>query len=269
MPASNNNVLVKQLIEFGLSEKEAKVYLALLELEVATVNEAAETADINRSSAYVVMEALKRKGLVSTSEHKKIQTYSAVSPEMLLREAKDRVIKTNEIESKISNIIPELKALHKDTKHKPRVRVFEGINGVRDAYWDVLSTKTDKLRTYANPINIFKYIPDFQKQDLKRAEQGIKMYAVNPATREMIEFTKHAQPSHPFELVLIPENKYNFSSDIGIYADRFTIISPQEKFGIIIESKRISDIMKNIFDMAYEEAKRLSKYKYSSKTKSK
>lgn len=44
MSVSTNNLLVKQLIEFGLSEKEARVYLALLELEIAAVSETTKTA---------------------------------------------------------------------------------------------------------------------------------------------------------------------------------------------------------------------------------
>ena len=49
------------LKNFGLSEKEAKIYLALLELEAATVFETAKQSGINRSSAYVVLEALQKK----------------------------------------------------------------------------------------------------------------------------------------------------------------------------------------------------------------
>ena len=92
------------------------MYLALLELEVATVNETAKTANINRSSTYVVLESLKKKGLVSTLEDKRIQRYVATPPEMLLQEAKDKAQKAEEIKNKISDIIPELKALYKGTK---------------------------------------------------------------------------------------------------------------------------------------------------------
>src|SRR5581483_2129774 len=90
MSASNNNVLAKQLIEFGLSQKEAKVYLALLELEVGSVSEVAKSANINRSSTYVVLSSLKKKGLISTSEDKKIQMFVATPPEMLLLEAQEK-----------------------------------------------------------------------------------------------------------------------------------------------------------------------------------
>lgn len=260
MPTSENNVLVKQLIEFGLSEKEAKIYLALLELEVATVNEAAETADINRSSAYVVMDALKKKGLVSTSEGK-IQKYVAVSPEMLLREAKDRVIKTSEIEGKISDIIPELKAMHKDTKHKPKVRVYEGKEGVKEAYWSLFTTRTTvkELRAYANPVNLFKYVPNFIEHDNERGKRRIKMYAINPATKEMLELYKKIRPQPPYEIALIPEEKWKFYSDIGIYGDQTAFLAPRGEYGIIIESKEITDLLKANFDLAWEEAKRLHK----------
>ncbi len=86
MSISTNSLIVKQLIEFGLSEKEAKTYLALLELEVATVSEVSKTANINRSSAYVVLESLKKKGLAGISDDKNIRRYIAASPDLLFRE---------------------------------------------------------------------------------------------------------------------------------------------------------------------------------------
>lgn len=49
-----NNLLIKSLLEYGLTDREAVVYLSLLELEVASANEIAKNAGIKRSSAYVV-----------------------------------------------------------------------------------------------------------------------------------------------------------------------------------------------------------------------
>ena len=63
------------LIKFGLSEKEASVYIALLELEVAVVQEIASAAGINRSSTYVVLEALQKRGLVNTNAGRGIKKY--------------------------------------------------------------------------------------------------------------------------------------------------------------------------------------------------
>ena len=85
------------------------------------------------------------------------------------------------------------------------------------------------------------------------------MYAISPATKEIIGIYKNTPPHKPYEASVIPEDKFKFSSDIGIYADKVSFISPEDNFGIIIESKDIADMLKNSFDLAWEEAKRLDK----------
>ncbi|MEJ0021835.1 MAG: helix-turn-helix domain-containing protein [Candidatus Doudnabacteria bacterium] len=255
------DLLLKQLIDFGLSDKEAKIYLALLKLEAATVFEVAKQSGINRSSAYVVLEALKKKGLVGVSDDKKVRRYVAASPETLLYAAKSTAKKQENIKSGIESILPELKALHKDTKRKPKVKVFEGENGAREVYLDPFRTKTKEFRTFANPINIFKRVPDLMQEYDKETEGsgGIKMYFINPATKELLELYKHISPPKHAEISLIPEDKFKFSSDMGIYGDKVSLVSPKDNFGIIIESKEIADMLKNSFDLAWEEAKRLNK----------
>jgi sugar-specific transcriptional regulator TrmB len=255
-----HNLLIKQLVEFGLSEKEARVYLALLELEVAAVSEIAKTAEVNRSSAYVVLESLKKKGLVSVSGDKKIQNYVAVSPELLLHEAENRAKKTQDLKNKINNILSELKALHKDTKHRPKVMVFEGKSGLREVYWDILKTPgANDLRVFADPARIFNLFPDFMNQNIARIKKGIKMYAINPATKESINLLKMPLRNSQDEFALIPKNKFNFSSDIAIWGDKIGLASPREQFGIIIENKEIAEMLRNSFELAWQEAKRLAK----------
>ena len=254
-----NDLLLKQLIGFGLPEKEARIYLALLELELATVFEVAKQSGINRSSAYVVLEALKKKGLVGISDDKKVRRYIASSPETLLYSARASAKKQEDIKAGVESIIPELRALHKGTKRRPIVKIFEGENGAREVYWSLLTSNAKELRAYTNPFNIFKYIPNFQDQDKARGKKGIKMYAINPATVEVLELYKHIKPNKPYELALIPEHLYKFSSDMGIFGDTVCFVSPKDNFGIIIESREIADMLKNSFDLAWEEAKRLNK----------
>ena len=255
-----NEALLKQLQNFGLSEKEGKIYLALLELEMATVFEVAKQSGINRSSAYVVLEALKKKGLVGISDDKKVRKYIAASPETLLHSAKTAAQKQEALKDGIESIIPELKALHKGEKRKPIVKVFEGENAAREVYLSTLVSNSKELRTFANPINIFKRIPDFiDAHDKARSKRGIKMYLINPATKEVLELYKHIKPEKPVEVLLIPEDKFKFSSDMGIVGNFVTFISPEDDFGILIESKEIADTLRYNFDLAWEEAKRLDK----------
>jgi len=249
--------LHKKLTDFGLSEKEAKIYLALLELEAATVSEAAKNSGINRSSAYVVLEALRKKGIVGISDDKKVRRYLAASPETLLRSAITSAQKQEEIKSGIESIVPELKALHKGTKHRPIVKVFEGKEGLREVYYHLFSTKAVDLKVYANPGNIFKVFPDFMDHDKERVKRKIKMYAINPATKESRELLKQHPPPRA-EIALVPEEKFKFSSDFAVYDNLVVIASPLQEFGIIIESKEMASMMRAAFDLSWEEAKRLN-----------
>ncbi len=251
------DTLLNPLLKFGLSDKEATVYVALLELEVATAFEVAKYSNVNRSSAYVVLETLRKKGFVGTSEDKRVRRYVPSSPETLLYSAKTIAKEQAQIISGIESIIPNLRALHKSTKRRPIVKVFEGQDGAKEVYWDLFSTKAKEIRTYTNPVNIFEQIPDFYKEhDKERGKRGIKMYMINPISENL---AKLPTPNKPYEVALIPESKYKFTSDMAIYANRIALASPKDNFGIIIESQEIAEMIKISFDLAWAEAKRLEK----------
>jgi sugar-specific transcriptional regulator TrmB len=67
-----------------LSEKEAKVYIASLELGLSTIQEIAGKSQISRSTTYEVIESLMEKGLMSALTKGKKKYFSAESPEKLM-----------------------------------------------------------------------------------------------------------------------------------------------------------------------------------------
>src|SRR3989344_6000138 len=257
---NGDNLLIKQLVEFGLSEKEAAVYISLLSLELAGVNEIAKKAGINRSSTYVVLESLKGKGLVGTSDDKKVRQYIAASPEMLHRVAGDLAKKQEEIRKGIDSIVPELKALHKDTKHRPKVSVFEGREGLIAVLEDSLNCKEKLMRVSSSLGNLVHIIPSdyLLKYIEKRVRRGVKMLGIHP--NDEINQRLMERNLGLDEPILIPKEKYLQSADIAIYDNKIGYMSPKDGgIAIGIESQEIADVMKNIFDLAFEEAKRLNK----------
>ncbi len=259
MTIPSNNLLVKNLVEYGLSDKEAKMYLALLELEVGTVNEAAKASGVNRSSAYVVLEALKEKGLVSVSHDKKVQHYIATSPEALLYSAESQAQKQETVKNKIADIVPELKALHKDTKQRPKIQVFEGKQGLIVAFEDSLRNKEKLMRVSSSVGNLFKIMPEyFEGYVMKRIQKGVKMLGIHPydeAAKRLVENSPKLD-----EAMLIPKEKYSFPADFTVYDNKIGFMSSDKGgWALIIESKEMAEVMKNLFDLAFEEAKRLGK----------
>jgi len=257
MSASDNNLLVSSLVEFGLSDKEAKIYISLLELEIATVNQIAKASGINRSSAYVVLEALKKRGLVSISEDKNVQQYIPTSPSVLLKTAEALVNKQEQIKKNIDAIIPDLKALHKGTKQKPIVRGFEGKEGLVAQFEDSLVPKEKLLRIASSlkkldGIISSDYIADYAK---RRIQNNIKKFGIHPVDDFSSKLLK-VLPQSKDEQVLIPEKKFNFPTDLALYDNKIAYMSEHHGgIGVIIESKEMSDVMKSIFDLAFEGAK--------------
>ena len=263
---------IKTLIEFGLREKEAKIYIALLELEVAGVSEIARKTGINRSSAYVVLEELKKKKLVSVAVGEGgVQRYAASSPEIFLQQAEGREKTQKDVMEKIRKTLPELKALHKDTKVRPKVYVYTDHEAVRHSFYDIfreqISKGMKKFRVYEDMSDVKKFLPaDFIREDvLEIKKSGAKMYVISPDNKDaksvIGEYKKFGSND---KFAIIPKGKFRRIKgqiqSFSIYEDKIEFFS-QDSFLIVIENREIADLLKSIFDLAWEESVRLSKNK--------
>lgn len=80
----NENTQLKLTLQnFGFSEKEADVYIGLLELGKGTVTEISRKAGINRTTGYDILNSLTNKGVVSVSGKEPKQEYAAESPDSI------------------------------------------------------------------------------------------------------------------------------------------------------------------------------------------
>lgn len=122
--------MLSQLKNLGLSDKEAKVYLASLELEPSGVQTIAHKAGVNRATAYNNIRGLIKKGLISSFVRNKKKFFSAESPERLLSFVRVQEKEIKEKEREFKTILAELKDIEKLAKEKSRVRFFEGKEGI-------------------------------------------------------------------------------------------------------------------------------------------
>jgi HTH-type transcriptional regulator, sugar sensing transcriptional regulator len=97
----SNQILIEGLKRMGLSEYEAKCYLALFERESLSVGEISKLTGIARPNAYDAMERLLIKGL-SISVVGKMKRYSVAAPRLLRDKALEIV--DNNLEMEMENI---------------------------------------------------------------------------------------------------------------------------------------------------------------------
>lgn len=247
--------LKNSLLGFGFSEKEADVYIALLELGKGSVTEISRKAGINRTTGYDILSSLANKGMASVSGKEPKQEYAAESPASITEYLKRQAVEIQENIKKAEEIVPELTLLHA-FKNRPKIRFYEGNEGIKQVYEDTL-TSTEEIRACAtiDPLinAIPGYFPDYFK---RRAAKNIHIRAIVPNT-PLGKERKALDAEEKRVTTLIPPDKYYFSPEICIYDNKVMIASWREKLGIMIESEEIADAMKKIYELAWAEAKRL------------
>lgn len=250
-----NEQLKLSIQSFGFSEKETIVYIALLELGKGTVRQISSKAGINRTTSYDILGSLTNKGLVTISGKEPKSEYIAEAPIAIMVYLKKVAEQTANYIKKSKTIIPELELLHAK-QNRPRIRFYEGIDGLEHVYEDTL-TSTEPIRAYASVEDIRPTLPHYFPEYYKRrAKKGIRIRAIFPESPEAKERARLDQEEIR-ESLLVPREKFGFHPEINIYDNKVMIASWREKLGIIIESSEIADAMKKIYELAWAEAKRL------------
>lgn len=246
---------VDKLNMFGLSDKESRVYTALLEMGTSIVTDIAQKSEINRSTTYVVLEELARKGLVSISDEKAKRQYTAEPPERLIQLLEEQAKNAAKAVNEARHVLPELKSLYTGVGMKPRVSFYEGTEGLVSVYEDTL-TSTETIRAYASIENMHgalgDYFPAYYK---RRASKGISIRSIHPDTPGARERVLHDK-DEARDSALVPHGEYDFSPEINIYDNKLVFMSLREKFGLIIESEELASAMKKVFELSWKEAKR-------------
>lgn len=155
----------KILEQAGLTQKEAAVYLTLLQLGPTAIRKIAEKAGINRGTTYESLKKLQKMGLVSYFHQGKHQHFVAEEPKALANLLSRKKADVKEAEACLPGIIADLSSLSKKTDHRPVVKFYENYSGVRTILEDVLdSVKKLPKREYAayssSSISPFLYHPD-------------------------------------------------------------------------------------------------------------
>ena len=161
----------KQLTELGFSDKEASVYLALLELGPATTSEISRVAKINRTTGYDILESLVSDGLVNPLGDAKIQKYVAENPDKVIVFLENKIKQSQDKLKLAYNLIPELLSVFNE-KEKPKIKFYEGMDRVKEAFIDTLSAKTE-IVAYGVGEDMFlaleeEYFQKYFKKELKK-----------------------------------------------------------------------------------------------------
>lgn len=240
----NLGIEIKKL---GLSDKEAKVYIAALELGQALAAEIAAHSGINRATTYVILEELRKKGLVSTFLKGKKTYFAAEPPAQLssLLEVEEKRIK--ESFTDLKKILPDLNKLYESRGDHPKARLFEGSKGIDSLREDILKTKT-KFLYQILPMDVVKRSYSEKKFESEKIK---KLYNIPSKsiyhTKEGRVFPRNSGKA---EYKFLAEK---FETEIIIYGKKIAFINAKKKpVGIIVDDSFISLTMKIFFETLWK-----------------
>ena len=231
----------------GLDAEEAKLYIAGLKLGTSPASAYAKNTGFNRITTYNQLEKLTKRGIFSAVRKKNAKWYQPISPEKLSIEAHKNA-------ESLERVLPDLRGLMGNHHRTPRVRYYEGAEGVRDVYQDTLSAQTDILN-FANSDIIRSFCKVYDKEYVaQRVKKGIHLKGIAPdddAGRKVQGKDKESFR----EIRLVSVKEFPINNEINIYDNKVAIISfsedETEVFGVIIESKEVAQTQRQIFEMAW------------------
>ena len=247
-------MLQQYLQNLGLSEKEASVYIALLQVDNTSASELAQKTDIKRPTVYVMLESLEEKGLVSETTEGKRTRYQAEPPERLETYVQRRKQELEEQSKRLEDdVIPQLKSMQKEEGERPVVKYFEGKEGIISTMEEFFYQESEK-----EPGVMRLMYPNDRLNELFTAEDRKKYRSMrlekNIASKVLYTSDTEYKGSNEYsERVKLDQEQYPISCDISIYRDKVRISILGEKLsGIFIRSKDFADTLRSLFDLAFD-----------------
>ncbi len=243
------------LTDIGLSKSEIKVYFALLELGEETTGPIVKKAEIASGKAYLVLDKLLKKGLVTYVIKNNIKHYHANDPQLLLNYLKEKEVELKEKEKKLNLILPNLQLKFEEKKYRTRAELFEGPKGLKVAT-DFALKKTNSGNTIrvmgvpreANARNE-AFLLDWNK---RRIAKGVKLKILYNFDAK--EFGKKREK---MPLTQVGYNPKGFQTPawIDIFEDYvLTLTTGENPICVLIKDKTTAESYQKQFELLWENA---------------
>lgn len=235
--------------KLGFSDKESRIYLALLVLGPSSVRQLAKKTELNRGSVYDALKWLREMELVSFYEKDTKQYFVAEDPGNLHQMVKRQTQALTDVDKKLKEVVSELKSVYDRGGERPVARYYEK-GEIRQVLEDVLE-KCEKngikeYRVYSD-ASIREYLYEgFETFSDARVAKGIavKVIAIGSGgelrgldERKWLR-TKNGTPTY---ILIYPGSTAYISLN-----------AQGDLVGVVIENEGVYETQKNIFEALWE-----------------
>lgn len=243
-----NNQTYIGLLELGLPDKEALLYLSALKMGPATAQQLALESELKRSTVYPYIDALVEKGLFHIEINGTRKLFIPESPDKLsiLLDRKKQIL---------SKIMP---LLVQDYVHSSpstnTIKMYYGLSGIKLIYDDILTSLNDgdEYFVISDQKKWHELDPHyFENFILKRAKLNLVIKLLlqeNPHSRKY----KNKEDQYHERIKLIPKN-IDLNINMVILPTKVVIVQIVEPLlAILIENPNVAAMNKTLFNVMWE-----------------
>lgn len=237
------------LFNAGLTKNECDVYLSLLQKEMSLASKIASETKISRPHIYDSLNRLMKKGLASYIIKNNRRYFKAADPKELLNCISKQKRKLEVEEKEIQELIPDLIKLAVKKKDKPSVELYEGKEGFKTIFNDILYTNKNFVAFGASG-KFETLLPLFSKHFIKRRQQQkikARLIVVEGASPIKTKLNEYRTISKAF---CSPSTTVVYGNKVAI------LVWHDEPLGIKIDSLEVAESYKNYFEMLWAVSKK-------------
>lgn len=236
------------LKDLQLNEKEAEIYLTLLEIGSQAASVVAKRVNIPRSSVFFHLENLIKKGFVQKEIRSTVQYFSALPPEKIKQLLQRRKSKVDDQMEQLSGLIPSFKSITSPFLNESKVTYFEGVEGLCKMIDDVIQTKDELYFISAHIFHpeVRNYIRNTYVPARKKAKKKAEMIVTDSSDAR--NYVNLAHDIYKW-VGFVEAKNIKFDATIAIYGNKIQFLSTkiEDLTGVLIENEFLANTMKSMF----------------------
>jgi HTH-type transcriptional regulator, sugar sensing transcriptional regulator len=244
------------LSDLGLSNEEIKIYLVSLELGPQPASVLAKKAGLKRGQTYNKLSLLRQKGIMQEFIENKVSYFTSLPPNTLLSVVDRRREELDVQKQKLFGVIPFLEKIKNPLLIQPKVRFFQGVEGLKEIYEDTIRVKNQSIYAFGD-FNYFfpedqdealnKWIWDYSN---KRADRGITYVGIiNKSNYSDQAYKKRVRQKRKLKML---KDVY-LPAEINVYGDKVAVSSTyKDMVGLIIEDAPIAETLRNLHQAVWK-----------------
>lgn len=242
-----NNKLINLLKEIGLTDNEAKTYLALLSLGKTSIQKISRVSEIKRTTVYDIIDSLQQKGLIRIEMEGFKRKFVAESPERL-----ERILDQNQ--QKFKEHLPDFLSLYNLEGTQNILKYYEGVEGLKNAYQNILDDikAGEDYMIVSNGQGVFDLYGEWFKDFSERRSKKDLRIRVLVADTNWAQENKKLDQIYNMETRVLPKNT-KLQTNMVVTPQKVLINQiTQPIIGIVIENKSVIEMQQQIFEILWD-----------------